>query len=163
VAHAPTADVFAFALAEAITDPTAGIATGVRYGAQADHLAAAAEAYSLAPGEAATLLADAGATPHVAVEAIHALCDQDRDLTAQVAGPALGLEPDQVGDLLDTAAQGEPIRLMTDSPDPTDANSLLAQLPEPEPALGLDLDEDSLIAMLPEPDAPHLHAPEATP
>lgn len=151
IAHAPTTEAFAHALSAVAENPAEGIATAVRYGAQADHLAAAAEAYSLTPAQTATVLTDAGATPQVTVEALHTLCDHDPDQTIETAGPALGLNRQQLTSMLKTtgaAAMPTPI----DSPDPTDTNSLLAHLPDPEPATGLD--HDSLLALLPEPGAP---------
>jgi hypothetical protein len=160
VAHAPTTDAFAHALSAVAEDPAEGITTAIRYGAQPDHLAAAAEAYSLTPVQAATLLTDAGATAQVTVETVHALCDHDLDLTAQVAGPTLNLDPRHVTDLLDTTGAAMPT---IESPDPTDTNSLLAHLPDPEPAT--DLNSDSLLALLPQPDAldAQPQTPEATP
>lgn len=159
VAHTPTPDAFAHALTALIEDPTDGITTAVRYGAQPDHLAATADAYSLTPDQAATLLTDAPATTQVTVETIHILCNHDLDHTTRIAGPALHLDTQQLTDLLDP---GDPVPLPT-SPDPTDTNSLLAHLPDPERTTGIETDD--LLALLPPPDATGTPAqlPEATP
>jgi hypothetical protein len=156
VAHAPNAETFALALTAVAEDPAGGLAVAVRYGAQADHLAAGAEAYGLTPEQAATALADAGATRQITVEAIHALCDRDTDVTAR----AMGLPADDVHDLLVTPTQ-KVTPLMHDSPDPTDASSLLAHLPDPEPST--DLSPEGILAALPEPEAAAIETPEATP
>jgi hypothetical protein len=150
VAHAPTTQAFANALVAVVDDPVAGLTTSVRYGAQPAHLATAAEAYSLIPAQAATVLTDAGATTQVTVETIHQLCDHDLDHTLHIAKPVLGLDAPQVSGLLDHTGATMPL---TNSPDPTDAHSLLAHLPEPDPATP-GLDNDSLLAMLPAPDGP---------
>jgi hypothetical protein len=156
VAHAPSVESFALALTAVAEDPAGGLAVAVRYGAQADHLAAGADAYGLTPEQAATVLTDAGATRQVTVEAVHALCDRDPDLTAH----ATGLPTDAVNDLIATPTQ-KVTPIMRDSPDPTDANSLLAHLPDPEPAM--DLSPEAILSVLPEPEAANIETPEATP
>jgi hypothetical protein len=157
VAHAPTAAAFGLSVSAVADDAAAGLTIAVRYGAQSDQLAAAAEAYDLRPKEAATVLADAGATRQVTVEAIHELCDHDVSLTAE----AVRLEPQIVDSLLTSADTEGVTPLVPDSPDPMDTRSLLAHLPDPEPST--DLTAEGLLAMLPDPDTPELPTPEATP
>jgi hypothetical protein len=149
VAHAPTAHAFATAVVAVAEDPVEGLAIAVRYGAQADHLAATAEAYTLKPPQALAVLTDAGATRQVTVEAIHQLCDHDLDHTTQVAAAALGLDHHQIADLLDHTG-GPVLPIEAASAASVDTNSLLAHLPQPEPSTGATT--DSLLAMLPEAD-----------
>lgn len=156
VAHAPTSDAFATALGALTDDPAEGLATAVQRGAPHDHLAAAAHAYDLTASQAATVLHDAGATPQVTVETVHALCDGDPARTTE-AVEAIGIDGAAAQHIL-TNPRPEVTRLMPDSPDPTDTNSLLAHLPDPEPAV--DLHPDALLALLPPADPAELRAPE---
>lgn len=149
LAHAPTPNAFATAVAAVAEDPVEGLAVAVRYGAQADHLAAAAEAYALDPPQALAVLTDAGATRQVTVEAIHQLCDHDLDHTTQITADALGLDHHQIADLLDHTG-GPVLPIEAASATSVDTDSLLAHLPQPESSPAGTT--DSLLAMLPDPD-----------
>jgi hypothetical protein len=151
VAHAPTTSSFATAVVAVAEDPVEGIAVAVRYGAQADHLAATADAYDLEPPQALAVLTDAGATQQVTVEALHRLCDHDLDHTTTVTAGALGLDHHQIADLLDHT--GGPVLPIPAAVTTTaSADSLLDHIPPPEPSPPGGGAADSLLAMLPDPD-----------
>jgi hypothetical protein len=107
VAHAPSAQAFAAGLAAAagLDDGIHhGFATAVRFGAQGEQLAATCARYDLEPETIATLLADAGAAPQVAVETLYWSTEFDPQRTADLAGQHLGLDHDDIADHLGIAA-----------------------------------------------------------
>jgi hypothetical protein len=94
--HAPNADCFAAALTAAVDEPHAGLALAVRRGMPSEAIVALSERYGLAPIETATALAEASASPRLAVQVIYDRCDADPVLTTQIARSALGLRTEAV-------------------------------------------------------------------
>ena len=143
VAHSPTSETFAAGLVVIAPEPGEGLALASRYGAPTVDIAAASERYGLSPTETATVLADTGTSPQRLVETIWHRCDHEASPTRQIATDAGRLDADTVDQTLAIAESGGlaigPITALAGgtqnrSVDLTDADSLLATLPDPVPS-----------------------------